>query len=1142
MGRCREAFLTQVNPVLMGSDYLRTRQFLMKKISELTYNYFIPCTLPTALEARHDVYHEGEDLDWTRITAKRKDDIARFQFYYAQLKKVRGTLLTPQAQTAVDVLLPSYEHCLKEMIAAREREQYCSVSTIACGPTGCQKRSYEYVPQKGFMTEQAATADCKIYNTGRRWRLERDDCAIAVTQAQYNHLQELGATLRVDQALTSRLIGHIGKYRLNIEKKAFQFGVKTQHFSVKGTLCEFVTRRLRELQHVESSYGQGRAQVVVALKRYIKRLEALADGYLDEIQDSIYWRLKAIDKKDVHFIERSRLFNPHFKEIQKLKWTKKIIDEQLAAIEADLVEAKKFLKRVEEKSPLANGLDLSHKLQTLAAKERYGNDAMKYSVGEWVRERCHSIGRFAKRSNELITLSGAMTLGRGEFQSAYSDFDYECQQYEFAQNHDLTPAHQGWFDLDAYDKVEGQGPSASEFLRTAVPSDSFIQDDEEAPSDTQKRTVRLSDLASGRRSIRDTLFAFSLVLHDVDMNDDCDDAVEEVFSRGWRATRYSEARLVDDLNAAKKTGRDLNKRQQVMDCYFTLRESIGEAQEKKRHAFVKVIKGVGVKLKDISRSALEATIRTVVSIPARFKRDYTYTQSVAASPLALETLIQDHQSSLSKTRLEMDATFRKVAAARQAYTTQHPSAKVSVASDDYMKFMMQALSEDDAQTIPVFMAPYSFHAWNPRTPLSMVDDFGRDVGGIFVRGFEKSPLTWTISSLIFAVSGLAVTNPAAIAPALSKMGLSDASIKAFVTYNQCLAKALTANEQARFTTAGFTNMKLSFTILDALEFGGDSMAAKFLADLRYHAPAAMLVMLVAYCAGLGLREGSIPYISETLSAEAGDAAFVNDLFIGLKSIGFVFEGLHRNVDERSALANMISTGMNLVINLVRAPFALIINPFVGLYFLLSGQHDKASVAFKNAVRPMKDLLDTSIRIVVSVVDFSLRVLGFSGSFVKKVIKAPFEALINLLANVLPNVERERQVPNTEKIFESDENTITQRYTIGAESVLRFKSYVGKQVDKIARPMNNISRIVRNFYARLRTRDEMHFGDKPVTNITATVKAFERFLERNSLSQTQETDDVIYANHPAAYKPIYQPISRQTQPVRVDAQATLLMRG
>lgn len=354
-------------------------------------------------------------------------------------------------------------------------------------------------------------------------------------------------------------------------------------------------------------------------------------------------------------IDAARLESPPEPQAKKTRpaiWLEKIQKEQRAAFEEDVQEAQWLLngllvdeftgtadqsaarifidslKSVQEKPAATttvpdyllglkkntsniHGVDHSYHLQTEASRHKYSDDETKYIVADFIRRRCSAIGRFARRSNELLTLVGARSFGRGHFHTVLANYDTECRDFVFPANGFITPSDQGWFDRAIYQYREQN--SDAEYQ----PGDNSLFTFSEGctPSMTAEYiNLYTAKLGQGRQWTRDCLFAFSLVEQEIDIYDVYDPS----FKRGWGDTfisRMQTQRAIRQSIARKKlAGEALTTHERIIDCYDTLKQNSDEARENFMTTGVKFLMRTAIKIENVFYSPESTFGNMIVSL------------------------------------------------------------------------------------------------------------------------------------------------------------------------------------------------------------------------------------------------------------------------------------------------------------------------------------------------------------------------------------------------------------------------------------------------------------------------------------------------------------------------------------------------
>ncbi|HYF97651.1 MAG TPA: hypothetical protein VD770_01570, partial [Coxiellaceae bacterium] len=120
--------------------------------------------------------------------------------------------------------------------------------------------------QSAANESEARQSFVRIFNVNKFFP---ESCAVVtMTPAEYRRMQELGLTLRNDNALTAQIIGKIGQYRLHALRGQEQWGMRNSLMLAKERIAQEAIAQLRSLQIVERAHGRTKAEVLDALETY----------------------------------------------------------------------------------------------------------------------------------------------------------------------------------------------------------------------------------------------------------------------------------------------------------------------------------------------------------------------------------------------------------------------------------------------------------------------------------------------------------------------------------------------------------------------------------------------------------------------------------------------------------------------------------------------------------------------------------------------------------------------------------------------------------------------------------------------------------------------------------------------------------
>lgn len=219
------------------------------------------------------------------------------------------------------------------------------------------------------------------------------------------------------EALTCKVIGALGAYRLKVFERAYDFGIISNKYEEKEFLLRITQARIRHMQGLErltNAYDQHSSE-----KNNLRRIQAALKNYINSLVEL---------QKDIE-AHPSELNNFDLEACDKL----------INQIEDDIAAAEDFLDSISDPLLIDQTLQDYLKGTVLSAS---GPD----SIAHFIKTRMIYALRQAQEHNQNMTYSRqAGSLFRGEFNSYCEDALQKINEYLCDHHNPVTPEHQGYF-------------------------------------------------------------------------------------------------------------------------------------------------------------------------------------------------------------------------------------------------------------------------------------------------------------------------------------------------------------------------------------------------------------------------------------------------------------------------------------------------------------------------------------------------------------------------------------------------------------------------------------------------------------------------------------------------------------------------
>ncbi|MBX9586306.1 MAG: hypothetical protein K2X50_03520 [Gammaproteobacteria bacterium] len=222
------------------------------------------------------------------------------------------------------------------------------------------------------------------------------------------------------EALTSKVIGAVGAYRLKVFERAYDFGIISDKYEEKEFLLRITQTRIRHMQGLErltNAYDQ-----YSDAETNKQRIEATFKDYIDALKQL------QIDIKDHSFSLN--------------KFDREASQKLISQIQDDIKAAKEYQSCILE-CPLPECSLQDHLKDTILLAS--GPD----SIAHFIKNRMIYALRQAQEHNQNTTYSRkAGSIFRGEFNSYCEDALKVINNYLCDHHNPVTPEHQGYFSTN----------------------------------------------------------------------------------------------------------------------------------------------------------------------------------------------------------------------------------------------------------------------------------------------------------------------------------------------------------------------------------------------------------------------------------------------------------------------------------------------------------------------------------------------------------------------------------------------------------------------------------------------------------------------------------------------------------------------
>ncbi len=251
------------------------------------------------------------------------------------------------------------------------------------------------------------------------WKTTQDKMQQAIDYG-ITQFQAVGYGTTPFQALTSKVIGAVGAYRLKVFERAYDFGIISDKYEEKEFLLRITQARIRHMQSLErltNAYDQNsdaetnKQRIETTFKDYINALKQLQ-----------------ID------------INVHSKSLNK--FDREASDKLISQIQHDIIAAKEY------QSTMLDFLFPDCSLQD-HLKDTILSASGTDSIAHFIKTRMIYALRQAQEYNQNMTYSRkAGSIFRGEFNSYCEDALNVIDKYLCDHHNPVTPEHQGYFSTD----------------------------------------------------------------------------------------------------------------------------------------------------------------------------------------------------------------------------------------------------------------------------------------------------------------------------------------------------------------------------------------------------------------------------------------------------------------------------------------------------------------------------------------------------------------------------------------------------------------------------------------------------------------------------------------------------------------------
>ena len=544
----------------------------------------------------------------------------------------------------------------------------------------------DYIAYAGVSENRA---DIRKYNNG--YKLGNTSwVATDVTQEEYSQLQELGVTKEKDAGFIAKLINDISHYRLKVAKDLHRHGLTTELKSSKEQICQNAFQRLRALEGIEACYGKSCGDLRKALENYKQQLESLMPP---QPQGQ----------------EQEQAEEPEDKRLKKIR------EVYLEGLKKDKKAAEKLLNSLGDEDSEQKGNE--------DPESKEYHDEERGIIEQFLRKRTLSIGLDVKQSNELITLSGKKTFGRGRLQGNIATYLETHRHYGFDPNNKIARTHQGYFHSQ-----------------------------DEKQQDDGKQAIHSGMFAHDRDGVKNWLFAISMVKTEEKEHK----GEKEVISPGWSRFWHRNQNVTE-----------------IPTNYELLKKDVGIATENIAQSAYRILKAFAFSIPDAVKEAGTAIQDSVqYTFASNLRDDFAWAPWVSTNEQKGRDQLKTMANSFRK-QLEGNARGKQILEKLRSGIKSPEDLKdlfkllielqQSAEGDDVSKKNSDAKEEVAQEMTEWFESQGQFRQWSPKTIGSVVTEFVDAFGSFFSKRYQESPLTWTTATAAYVLIGLLAIQPALFA-------------------------------------------------------------------------------------------------------------------------------------------------------------------------------------------------------------------------------------------------------------------------------------------------------------------------------------------------------------------------------------------
>lgn len=890
--------------------------------------------------------------------------------------------------------------------------------------------------------------------------IPKSDVALCIPTEHYHYAQEFGMTLNTDQALTAKLIGHIGNYRFRVLKDQEQYLQRTNLFHVKEEICQYAFARLNALKIVESTFGLPKEKVIEALNKYKLRIHELLAQVASEAfsksahdvtpKDSTTTWQKIYDTLNHSACTPSQLQillnncrDPNQKRALR----------HCLSLYGDIQKAGELMNEVSE---LPDDLP-SHPV--------YGVDETKFPVEKMVRAIAEDVITEATTSNDLATLVDSNSLFTGVLKEHLGKAAVQCTNYTFNQQKLIEPEHQGQYTIGDHITL------------------------------SSTHTV-----GEGREDTRRFLLFSSYMLHLVNSDDDPmydeDPRFTVTTTRGWaRLFRTERGRGIfhtyehlRNLTAKASISRFRTAFEDLRDLGDVLTEGVSKAirgiTSAFGHEFYQLYDDAVLQQPEASTDTQSKKVYpdgTEHDVEmATLGDNYSIMTDAPDSPVFREGPLQlnttaaptdeksvaKHGSELSEMEfnLVIDENWHRWTQKRKLQYIVDTVVKKHNAKDfplseqqkrnlDMLRNTINVLIE----SAPLALPPSELGHTDPDDLLSSIVGGVETFYTVFDEIYEINPGISLCCSLLYIISGLAATNPDLAAAIMAKINLN-ALTQPLIYLSTETAHVMTQGQMSNFISAGFTAWQEFFLVSKALSQAGDSIAGDLCRYVNHHLPKMIGGVLAAAALGKFVTSdyaAKIPGINQLgsyIREDAGSLPVIEEFFAGVKLGTIAYEALQSKPQGQSLASNSVSFLLKVALFIPR----IVISAYNFIRACFDKNPTTSSLRMQKAARPWVEIGQGIKSGFLRISDASLRILNIGGAAFKRVCKTITSTVLNL-ATILTKII-------TRPFLHKESNWV-------AGALVNFKYGVFAACNKPATWLKNAYRWCRNGIARALRTDE-----------------------------------------------------------------------